>query len=226
MSLAPFGTLSTLSRKHPGFPFGSLMPFALDSAGRPVFLISNMAMHTQNLRSDPRCSLFVAQAGADGDPLGAARATLMGNAESVPENDLASVREKYLGRHENSRYFSFFQLEPVELYYVGGFGVMGWVEARDYERATPDPLAAAAPGIIAHMNADHIGAMILLARLHTGIEANEATMTSVDRLGFSLRLKTDDGVKGARINFLREVTTPQDTRVVLVEMVRQAKAGG
>ena len=48
----------------------------------------------------------------------------------------------------------------------------------------------------------------------------------VDRLGFTLRLKTNDGVKGARVNFLREVATPQDTRAVLVEMVRQAKAGG
>ena len=71
MSLVPVATLSTLSRKHPGFPFGSLMPFALDSAGRPIFLISNMAMHTQNLKADPRCSLFVTQASADGDPLGA-----------------------------------------------------------------------------------------------------------------------------------------------------------
>jgi len=35
MSLVPVATLSTLSRKHPGFPFGSMMPFALDSAGRP-----------------------------------------------------------------------------------------------------------------------------------------------------------------------------------------------
>ena len=50
-------------------------------------------------------------------------------------------------------------------------------------------------------------------------------MTSVDRLGFSLRLKTNDGVKGARINFPREVATAQDTRAVLVEMVRQARAG-
>src|SRR5258708_4174780 len=57
----------------------------------------------------------------------------------------------------------------------------------------------------------------------SGIEATEATMTSVDRLGFSLRLKTTDGVKGARINFLHEVVTPQDTRAVLVEMARQAK---
>jgi putative heme iron utilization protein len=52
MSLVPVATLSTVSRKHPGFPFGSLMPFALDSAGRPIFLISNMAMHTQNLKAD------------------------------------------------------------------------------------------------------------------------------------------------------------------------------
>jgi hypothetical protein len=229
MSLVPIATLSTLARKHSGFPFGSLMPFALDSAGWPLFLISNMAMHTQNLRSDPRCSLFVAQAGADGDPLGAARATLVGNTESVSGKDVAEVREKYLARHENSRYwvdfsdFGFFRLQPIDIYYVGGFGVMGWVEAKDYEDAAPDPLIEAAPSILAHMNADHVDAMILLARTHAGIEATEATMTSVDRLGFTLRLKTNDGVKGTRVNFLREVATAQDTRTVLVEMVQGAR---
>jgi putative heme iron utilization protein len=232
LSLVTVATLSTLSRKHSGFPFGSLMPFALDSAGRPIFLISNMAMHTQNLKADPRCSLFVAQINADGDPLGAARATLVGNADPVPDDDLASVREKYLARHENSRYwvdfsdFSFFRLQPTDLYYVGGFGVMGWVDASDYEYATPDPLAHSAPGILAHMNADHVAAMVLLAKSHAAIDAAGATMTSVDRLGFTLRLKTDDGVKGIRVNFLREVATPQDTRAALVEMVRQIKARG
>jgi putative heme iron utilization protein len=191
-----------------------------------------MAMHTQNLKADPRCSLFVAQINADGDPLGAARATLVGNADPVPDDDLASVRERYLARHGNSRYwvdfsdFSFFRLQPVDLYYVGGFGVMGWVDASDYEQATPDPLADSAPGILAHMNTDHVAAMVLLAKSYAGIDATEATMTSVDRLGFTLRLKTDDGVKGVRINFLREVATPQDTRAVLVEMVRQTKLRG
>ena len=154
---------------------------------------------------------------------------MIGVAESVPASELHSVREAYLARHENSRYwvdfsdFSFFRLQPVDLYYVGGFGVMGWVDARDYEDAIPDPLAGAAPGILAHMNADHADSMILLARFHTGVEATEATMTSVDRLGFTLRLKTNEGMKGVRINFLREVATPMETRTVLVEMVRQAK---
>jgi heme iron utilization protein len=229
ISLASVGTLSTLSRKHPGFPFGSLMPFALDPAGRPLFLISNMAMHTQNLKAEPRCSLFVGQANADGDPLGSARATLIGLAESVPASELDSVRELYLARHENSRYwvdfsdFSFFRLQPVDLYYVGGFGVMGWVEAREYQDAAPDPLAVAAPGILTHMNADHVDAMILLARSHAGVDAAGATMTSVDRLGFTLRLKTNEGMKGVRINFPHEITTPMETRTVLVEMIRQAR---
>src|ERR1700730_8831067 len=218
MSLTSVATLSTISRKHAGYPFGSLMPFALDSLGRPLFLSSNMAMHTQNLKADSRCSLFVGQAGADGDALGTARATLIGNAEPVPENDVAGAREKYLARHENSRYwvdfsdFSFFRLQPIDLYYVGGFGVMGWVEAKDYENAAPDPLAEAATGSLAHIKADHIDSMILLARSHARLEATEATMTSVDRLGFSLRLKTNEGIKGARINFTRQAVTPQQTR--------------
>jgi putative heme iron utilization protein len=228
VSQASIATLSTLSRKHAGFPFGSLMPYALDAVGRPIFLISNMAMHTQNLKADPRASLFVAQSAADGDPLGAARATLMGKAETVPESDVASAREIYVTTHENSRYwvdfadFGFFRLEPVDIYYVGGFGVMGWVEARDYEEASPDPLANAAAGIITHMNADHVDAMIVLARTHAGLEATEASMTSVDRLGFYLRLKTAEGMKGTRINYPSEVRTPQEIRKVMVEMVRHA----
>jgi heme iron utilization protein len=63
--------------------------------------------------------------------------------------------------------------------------------------------------ILAHMNADHVDAMILVARPHGAIEATEATMTSVDRLGFSLKLNTKDGIKGTRINFFHEVATPQ-----------------
>ena len=230
LALTSIATLSTQSRKHRGFPFGSLMPFASDDAGRPIFLISNMAMHTQNLKADPRCSLFLTQPAADSDPLGAARATIVGNAQPIPDNERNSAKELYLVRHDNSRYwvdfadFSFFRLEPVDLYYVGGFGVMGWVTAEDYQTAAPDPLTLAAPAILAHMNEDHVDSMILLARTQAQIEASEAAMTSVDRLGFSLRLKTAEGMKGVRINFPREVTDARQTRAVLVEMVQAARS--
>jgi putative heme iron utilization protein len=231
VSLCTIATLSTVSRKRAGYPFGSLMPYAIDDAGRPIFLISNMAMHTQNIQADHRASLFVCQ-GGDGDPLGTARATLVGDVRPIPEEEVGEARERYLSRYENSRSwvdfkdFGFFRLQPLDLYYVGGFGVMGWVTAEEYQSATMDPLADAAPKILEHMNADHVPAMILLARVHSGLNATEATMTAVDRLGFHLRLKTGDGMKGTRINFLREVRSSDEARKVLVEMVRGAEAKG
>lgn len=229
LHLGGIGTLATVSRKQAGFPFASVMPYGLDDSGRPIFLISSMAMHTQNLQADARASLLVAQPEAGGDPLGASRATLIGNVQRISEPEVAAARTLYLARHENSKYwvdfedFAFYRMEVVDLYYVGGFGVMGWVEAAEYRRVQPDPLVDAASGIIEHMNADHADALILLARTFAGIEAQEAIMTSVDRLGFNLRLKTPDRMRGARIAFLREVRNPQETRTVLVEMVKQAR---
>jgi hypothetical protein len=150
----------------------------------------------------------------------------------VLEAELAEVRGLYLARHESSRSwvdfkdFGFYRLEPVDIYYVGGFGVMGWVSAEDYNSAQVDPLAETASRILDHMNRDHVPAMIVLAKIHAGLEATEATMTAVDRLGFHLRLKTLHGMKGTRINFLGEVRNADETRKVLVEMVRAAEAKG
>jgi len=208
------------------------MPYGLDERGRPIFLISTMAMHTQNLQANSHASLLVTQSDGDGDPLGASRVTLVGEAVPVPEPDLASARRLYLERYANSKYwvdyddFSFYRMDVVDVYYVGGFGVMGWVQALDYDSARPDPLADVAAGIIAHMNADHAQALVLLARSSAGIDALEATMTSVDRLGFHVRLKTPEGMRGARIAFLREATNANETRKVLVEMVQQAREQG
>ena len=227
--LGRIGSLSTQSRKQPGFPFGSVMPYGLDERGRPIFLISTMAMHTQNLQADPRASLLVTQADGGGDPLGAARVTVLGNVLKVAQSETAAVRKLYLASYTNSKYwvdyedFSFYRMAVVDVYYVGGFGVMGWISASDYEGAQPDPLADDAAEIIQHMNADHKDALVLLARGFAGIEAQEAAMTSVDRLGFHLRLKTRDGVRGMRIAFLREASNPAETRKVLVEMVQTAR---
>ena len=232
MYLGRIGSLSTLSRKQPGFPFGSVMPYALDEHGRPVFLISTMAMHTQNLQADPRASILVTQADTGGDPLAASRVTVLGDVLPVGQSEIAAARTLYLASYANSKYwvdfedFSFYRMEAVDVYYVGGFGVMGWIPASEYRQAQPDPLADAAAEIVQHMNTDHKDALILLAREFAGIEAEEAAMTSVDRLGFHVRLTTGDRVGGVRVAFPREVRNPAETRSVLVEMVQQARREG
>src|SRR3954469_12129580 len=118
--LGRIGSLSTLSRKQSGFPFGSVMPYGLDEHGRPIFLISTMAMHTQNLQADPRASLLVTQEDAGGDPLGASRVTLVGNALPIPDAEVAEARKLYLARYANSKYwvdfedFSFYRVNVVD----------------------------------------------------------------------------------------------------------------
>jgi hypothetical protein len=50
-------------------------------------------------------------------------------------------------------------------------------------------------------------------------------MTAVDRLGFEVRLKTGDRVHGARIPFLSEVKTVEESRKMLIEMTDRATGG-
>jgi heme oxygenase (biliverdin-IX-beta and delta-forming) len=163
---------------------------------------------------------LVTQEDADGEPLGASRVTLVGNVLPVPNTELAEVRKLYLERHANSKYwvdfedFSFYSMDVVDVYYVGGFG----------ERSQPDPLADSMAEIIQHMNADHKDALVLLARQFAHVDSTEATMTTVDHLGFHVRLKTAEGMRGTRIAFLRDVSNPAETRKMLVEMVQQARS--
>jgi putative heme iron utilization protein len=127
MHVGHIGSLSTLSRKQ----------------GRPIFLISTMAMHTQNLQADPRASLFVTEPDTSGDPLGSSRVTLIGSAFRIPEPELAEARAVYLAGYPDSKYwvdfedFFFYRLDVIDVYYVGGFGAMGWVRLRTTPRQSP-----------------------------------------------------------------------------------------
>ena len=229
--LARSGALSTLSRRQPGHPFGSVMPYAPDDRGAPLLLISSMAMHTQNLEVDPRASLLVTQPGWTDDPLAGGRVTLVGRALRVPEPERTAARERYLVRQPRAAYwvdfedFSFWRLEVSDVYFVGGFAAMDWVTGPGYAAAVPDPLADAAEEIIAHMNRDHADALVTLARAHTDAAAEEATMLSVDRLGFRVRVRSGERIHGARIAFPQEVSTPEACRTALIEMLGRARRG-
>ncbi len=202
------------------------MPYAVDDAGRPVIFVSSMAMHTQNLYDDMRASLLVMQPDVSGDPLAAARITLVG---TMVDAEAEEVRDLYVARHENSRHwqdfadFAYYRLEVAAAYFIGGFGVMGWISAEEYARAAVDPLAEAAAGIMEHMNADHADALRRIAEHFGGEPSEEARMISVDRLGFHVRLKDSEGYHGLRIGFPREARDAQQARAVFVEMARATR---
>ena len=78
--------LSTHSQAMPGFPFGSVVPYCLDANGWPLILISRIAQHTKNLQADPRCSLLVAERGAE-DVQATGRLTLLAEAAEAIARD-------------------------------------------------------------------------------------------------------------------------------------------
>lgn len=153
-----WGVLSTLSERLPGFPQGSVMPYSLDDLGRPVLFLSRLALHTANLAADPRASLLVAETEeAGGNPLGLARVNLFGAVAVVDGEEAAALLELHLRSHPEAAQwrqfpdFRIFRMEVEAVYFVGGFGRMGWVEAGAYRNGAP-------PGVIkSKADADHPG---------------------------------------------------------------------
>jgi len=87
------GTLATLSHRLGGYPFGSVVPFVLDHAARPVMLVSRLAEHTRNIEADRRASLLVSEPTVDVQA--GARLTLVGDVARVTGN-LGALRARYL----------------------------------------------------------------------------------------------------------------------------------
>jgi hypothetical protein len=129
--------LATHSLAVPGFPFVTALPFATDERHRPVFLISGLAEHTQNLVADARASLLVRRLLPAGEMV---RATLVGHVRPIDAEPLLVARylryqpdaERFLQLGD----FRFFRLEPVRARIVGGFAQAGWLAG---DRLTDSP---------------------------------------------------------------------------------------
>lgn len=232
VSEARSATLCTVARDPAGYPYGSLVTVAIDERGRPLLLLSELAEHTQNLWSAAEASILLTEPlGRHAQPLALGRVTLLGPCRRVDAAERDKVRAAFLAVQPDASYyvdfkdFAFYRLEPVALRYVGGFGRMSWVTAEDYAAAEPDPLAAAAAGILSHMNTDHGDAVLAYAQALSRMpEATAATMTAVDRYGFELAVTTPAGPRATRLAFDEPVSTTDEVRRKMVAMVKTARA--
>jgi hypothetical protein len=227
-------TLCTLSTSEAlrGWPFGSLVPFALRENGAPFVLISEIAEHTRNLRADPRVSLFVRDPEADADAQASWRLTVMGRAQrlTLDGGALEALHARYAARvpdapgYFDTHGFGYWQIEPLRVRVIGGFGAITWLEGDAILR---DPLgggiAEASSGILEHMNEDHETALIeLCAAAAPNRERPEgARMVSLDRAGCLVATRAPDALR--HIGFGREIGAA-DARAVFVELTRAARA--
>ncbi len=224
--------LSTIAREPAGYPFGSLVSFLADEQGAPWLLISAMAEHTRNARTEPRASLMVSEEAPDGvDPLALARLSLIGClSEATPTTEF---KAQFLDRNPGARVyvdfpdFSWWRLDVIAIRYVGGFGHMSWIETGDYATAAPDPIASVSAGICEHMNEDHAESQVDLIRFYLDrSDVTSAHMVSVDRLGCDFDTVSPSGNLPLRLPFPAPVTDSTSVRTTLVSMLHATRTAG
>ena len=215
-----FGMLATLSKKFGGHPFGSITPYILDHDAQPVILISTLAEHTKNIENDNRVSLLVHEAG---DNVQAeARITVLGDCARMQDQEQVKTRylryfpnaESYFATHD----FFFYRIAPIMIRYIGGFGEIHWIPAKDFT-APENQLAAQEEGILAHMNHDHAQNLLDYCRHYQGKKANNVEMAGIDCDGFDVRADAEL----LRFDFDAPVLDAMQAREALVKMAKESK---
>ncbi|XP_077238472.1 uncharacterized protein LOC143879784 [Tasmannia lanceolata] len=205
MEQARFAHLCTvMSRMHHrrmGYPFGSLVDFAPDPMGHPIFSFSPLAIHTRNLLADSRCTLVVQIPGWSG--LSNARVTLFGDVFPLPDDQQEWAHKQYIAKHQQGPSqqwgnFYYFRMQNIsDIYFIGGFGTVAWVDVREYETLQPDKIAVDG----GEQNLKELNSIFskpLRELLSTETEVDDAAFISIDSKGTDIRVR-----QGAQFNIQR-----------------------
>ncbi|XP_010929349.2 uncharacterized protein [Elaeis guineensis] len=228
MEQARFAHLSTvMSRMHhrsAGYPFGSLVDFATDSVGHPIFSLSPLAIHTRNLLADPRCTLVVQIPGWSS--LSNARVTIFGDTAPLPADQQEWAHKQYIAKHQqwSSQQwgnFYYYRMQNIsDIYFIGGFGTVQWVDVKEYEALQPDKIAADG----GEQNLKELNVIFskpLKELLSTEVEIDDAALISIDSKGTDIRVR-----QGAQFNIQRlsfevehEVETLEEAKQALQKII-------
>ncbi len=221
------GTLATLDR-HTGHPFCSLVNVASDPSGAPLILVSRLATHTANLEVDPRASLLLAETGK-GDALAHPRLTVLGSMGPIAHDSAEepSIRRRFLARHPKSELyagfadFSFWRMDVASAHLNGGFARAADLTAADVltDLSDAQALVDIEEEAVAHMNADHAGALRLYATKLLGAPDGNWSCVGINPDGLELQ----QGQTARWLAFPERVTGPAALRAMLKQFADAAR---
>nr|GLL23311.1 uncharacterized protein LOC109188228 [Ipomoea trifida] len=214
--------MSQMHHRRGGYPFGSLVDFAPDAMGHPIFSFSPLAIHTRNLLADPRCSMVVQIPGWSG--LSNARVTIFGDVYPLPEDQQDWAHKQYIAKHHQGPSqqwgnFYYFRMQNIrkcpqenlcvskeltcvyltdsDIYFIGGFGTVAWVDVNEYETLEPDKIAVDG----GEQNLKELNALFskpLKDLLSQEAEVDDVALISIDSKGTDIRVR-----QGAQITSFR-----------------------
>lgn len=220
------GILSTISLAVEGYPFGSVTPYCLDENFRPNLLISSIAQHTKNIEANSKVSLTIVEENTNTNKQAKGRLTYIGNAVKVEDDE--AIKRRYTSYFpESKEYFKthdfhFYRIEPVRLRYIGGFGKIFWLETEEVQSRNIFNFESE-PRIVDHMNDDHKHNIKDYLTNLMGLEVSDDSnywMAGLDQYGVDLILNK----KLYRLNYDKELESPEQAREIMVELAKKAKA--
>lgn len=249
--------MSRMHHRRTGYPFGSLVDFATEfTTGAPLLALSPLAIHTRNALADPRSNLVVQMPGWSG--LANARVTVFGDLQQLTSPDdveaaahtmalkhslMATASAAALdGGDDATRKqqrvpslmrlpsnFLYFRMSHItDIYFVGGFGTVTWVDVAEYAAARPDAIcsrdeatSSSPERTLAALNAAfkrQVAATLLRS-------ADEALMVSIDRGGLDVRVRRGAHVSVERLRFAAPVDTQQQAHDAIKGLLAAAGDG-
>lgn len=235
VEIARFGHLCTMMggmhHRRAGYPFGTLIDFAADGAGYPIFCLSPLAIHSRNLLEDPRCSLVVQMPGWTG--LANARVTIFGDTYQLPPDMQDAARDIFYAKHLSERKeqwlsgnFVYFRMNKiVDIYFVGGFGTVQWISPTEYLTSKPDDIVLDRPNTTLQMLNDAFAAdLVGIMSKMTSAAVSEVLFISIDASGADIRVRTSSNeLDVERIGFPHRVHTVQDAMSTMKDLVTTMK---
>lgn len=205
-----YGALCTLSKKLPGFPFGSVTPYLVDHDGSLIILISALAEHTKNIERDPRVSLITHnQTSPEIQMQG--RVTFTGNAHRVPDQQQFVAR--YLRHFPEAADllmldFAFYRLLPVAIRHIGGVGRIHWINIEDYAAPQADDFSRHEETYLLEINTQQSDILRELMMQHHGI--SDAQAIGIDCDGLDVRAAE----QVLRLDFATPLTGPAQLKTL------------
>ena len=239
MELADYADLSTImsnmNHRRTGYPFASTVDFATDADGYPIFCLTPLAMHTRNLAYNSRASLTVKMNGWGG--LANARVTIFGDVHRLPDEYQGAANEVFKAKYEARKEevdledrwgdYTFYRMNNIiDVYFVGGFGTLNWVNLDEYKNAKPDKIVTPSEGssvldTLAELNTRYGVKLATSGAVEGSIGPNESVLSekarvddlwiiSIDKRGVDVRVRVDGVSQVRRLQFQGCVETFND----------------
>lgn len=210
---ARFACLATIDSET-SHPYASLVAVSTAVDGSPLLMLSTLAIHTRNLKADPRVSLLVhdeSAAAAGADLLASDRLTVFGQiAQSTDDGH----RRRYFARHPGAADFAEFsdfaiyRIAPERLHSVAGFGRIDTRPATSVflSAKAAAPFEAGEERSVAGLNEDFADAIQAIATSRPETDTEDWRATGCDPDGVYLGF----GSRSIRMTFNEPVTRLPD----------------